>query len=110
MPVVHQGAHYVTQLGQDACPLLIVRGIAVDEQRLATGGRDARLDLFDVGHALAPIQMHAADVVARLGEGHGRRLAKAAARAQDQRPWLAVVCVRHVFSRLPVVDRWVGRV
>ena len=53
------------------------------------------LDLLDVGHALAPIEMDAADVVAGRRQRHGRRLAEAAARAKDQRPRLSVVGVRH---------------
>jgi hypothetical protein len=53
-----------------------------------------RLDLLDVGHALPPIEVDAADVVAVGGQGQRRRLAEAAARAQDQRPALAVVTHR----------------
>ena len=71
--------------------LLVVRGVAVEVQRLPPEAFDLALDLVDVGHALPSIEVHAADVVAGLSQRQRRRLAEAAARAQDQRPWLAVV-------------------
>ena len=79
------------QCRQELGPVAVVGRVHVDEQRLAPVGRDVCLDLVDVGHALAPIEVDAGDVVAGGRQRLGRRLAEAAAGTEDEGPRLSGV-------------------
>ena len=94
---VHQHANVAAlpgrflERGEHASALLVIGSIAVEEDRPPSGRLDLGADLLDMGHSLAPIEMHAADVVARVGQGERRGLTETATGAKDERPWLSVV-------------------
>ena len=90
-PVAGASVKHCQQLSDNARPLLVIGGIDVEEQRLSAMRSDLGLDLFDMSHVLAPVEVHAADVVAGGGQRQRRGFAKAAAGTQDQPPALPLV-------------------
>mgnify|MGYP001602265134 CR=1 FL=1 len=79
-------APLLDELRQDRVALLLVRGVDVEELRLATQPFEILPDGGDVLESGLAVEVDSCDIIARSSERAGRALAEAARGAQNQRP------------------------
>ena len=81
------GPDLVRDLVERLFARLGIGGVHVEEARLPPHALDLAGDALDVRHRLAAVEMDAEDVRPGPREGEGVRLAEAARRAEDERPF-----------------------
>ena len=99
---MHEDANAAAAVLDDACreriedvaALLVVGGVDVEKERLATLAPYGARDLLDVRHAGATVEVHAADVQTAPRQLSRRRLTESARSAENQRP-APVTLLRH---------------